>query len=831
MWRNYLTVGIRRLARDKTYAFINIFGLAVGIAAFLMILLYVRYEMSYDSWVPDSERVYQLQAASQNPDTGEITRGQLTPFAAGRSLARDFPQIESVAYALVSNPSVLRNGEATSADMLFADPSFFDVVQLPFVHGDRTALREANTLVLTESEAVRRFGRANPMGEVLTFVIRGRSYDYRVTGIIRDLPRNSHLRLTMVGHFDPASYFHDRPEFMTTYGWNAGYNYIKLRPGARASDIAAGMAAWERRNIPAETRDGIRYSEADHNDWMLTPLREVHLGPAQFNAIAPGNDRATLLTFSISALLILAMACVNFTNLATAGASRRAREVALRKVVGARRIQLIAQFIGESLLVVMLAMLLALTMLELALPYLAAWLDAELRLNYFGPDGMLPHVLTIVLAVGVAGGLYPALVLSRLRPGTILRSHQGSAGGTSGARLRNILVTGQFAVSIGLMICTGIIYAQTLYARTSDPGFSRDGLLQIANIRQRPEIAPLLHEIERIPGVRSVGRTRIGVSTPDASDTSVLIPGRSDPVTLGTYAVDPGFFGTMGLRLLAGRGFSDRFAMDNAETPTPEVPAVEQALVHRGINIVVNESGARRLGFDRPDAAIGRSVRAAMGDAERYGMMPATIVGVVSDARFRSLHDPIEPIMFRDDAGSVRWLLVRLDGTRPPLAVRNDIERVWRRIVPDAPFEAAFADDIVRGLYAIEQARFRLFAAFATLAILIACLGLYGLAAFTAERRTKEIGIRKVLGARSRDVVRLLGLQFSKPVIVANLIAWPIAWLVMRDWLNGFVDRITLHPAWFLGAGLVAFLIAFLTVAGHALRISRINPVHALRYE
>jgi putative ABC transport system permease protein len=478
---------------------------------------------------------------------------------------------------------------------------------------------------------------------------------------------------------------------------------------------------------------------------------------------------------------------------------------------------------------------LALAMAELLLPLLANFLDADLAMTYFGADGMLLPILGLTLLVGAAGGLYPAFYLSRFQPAQVLKANKSSAEPSGTGVLRNALVIAQFAVSIGLIICTTVVYAQTVYARTSDPGYQRDGLLQVDGIGRR-QLIPLgdtiARTIERLDGVESVGRTSIGVSTPNSMNTGVQVPGRTEPVTIGTYSVDDGFFRTMGIRLLAGRLFDENRPMDDATLPFPDNPdAIRAQIARGGVNIVINELAARRMGFRDPRSAVGRTLQAGMVDDEQYGLVPINIIGVVRDSRFRSIREPLDPIMFRINRTGLTHLLVRYKAGADPARVRNQVEQVWKRIASDAPFQAEFSDDIVTELYKAEASRAKAFAGFALLAVVVACLGLFGLAAFTAERRTKEIGIRKVLGARTRDVVRLLAWQFSKPVIIANLLAWPVAWWAMRDWLNSFDTRIDLGPTPFVLAGVIALLIAIGTIAGHAIRVARANPIHALRYE
>ncbi|MGQ0558592.1 MAG: ABC transporter permease [Sphingosinicella sp.] len=833
MWRNYLTVGLRALAKHRTYAFINIVGLAIGMAACLMILIFVQYERNYDRWVPGWENVYQFQSWWRNRETGEDVRLRMTPYAAGKRLAADFPQVEREVYAARAEPVMVGNGETvTLEDFLFVDNNLLRVIELPMLAGDASALDQVNTAVITRAEAVRRFGTANVMGRTISLISRGINFDLRITGVLADLPTSSHMEVTTIGRIDFVRFNAENPQALECWGCQSGWVYVKLRPGADPRDIEAGLPAWERRNIPDEYAGEARFNAGDDQDWHLVNLTDIHLGEAQDGAMRAGNDRTTIITFATIALLILGMAVINFTNLATARASQRAREVALRKTLGAARKQLIAQFIGESLLIASVAMLLALALVELLMPFYAAFLEANLSVTYFGEGGIALPVLVLVLAVGVLGGLYPAFFISRFQPAQVLKANQSTNETPGTGRLRSALVIGQFAVSIGLIICTAIVYAQTVYARTVDPGYNRSHILQVDELarRQLGSRAPSIVEaVRRLPMVEAVGRTTIGVATDNNNNSGVMVPGRSDPVNIGQYQVDEGFFDAMGMTLIAGRWYDVNRPLDDMTTPFPQDLAAERALAARGANVVINELAARRLGVSNPADAVGRTFRAAVVDNE-VGLVPVTVIGVVRDARFRSMRETLDPIMFQNTpTGFHTHMIVRFRGE--PAAARAAVERVWRSIAPDIPFDAEFSDDVMVKLYEAEDARATVFATFATLAVIVACLGLFGLAAFTAERRTKEIGIRKVLGARTRDIVRLLAWQFSKPVLIANIIAWPVAWWVMREWLNTFDARVDLGPTPFVLAGVLALAIAIGTIAGHAFKVARANPIHALRYE
>jgi putative ABC transport system permease protein len=827
MWRNYLTAGYRALSRQKVYAFINIFGLALGLAACLILLLYVRYETSYDEWLPDSDRVFQVQTTGIDDSTGGRIAMQAATQPVAAALAKDFPQLEAVSKFEGDDIVVMKDGQALRVEAHAVDERFFDILSVPFLRGNgANALKAVDGVALSRSQAIRQFGTVDAIGRTLTTVREGETYDLRVTGVFEDIPKNSHLNFAIVRRFTSAE------ENPCPWGCVNGGAYVKLKPGVDVAAINAAMPAWEKRNVPA--KDVAGGDLAKQWDWRLVNVRDVHLSGAEGDR--PGNDMRSIVTFGIVAMLILGMACVNFVNLTTARASRRAREVAVRKVLGARRVQLVGQFLGESMLLVALAMVIAMALVELVLPLFSTFLDADLALVYFGAGGMALPILGLTALVGLAGGLYPAFYLSRAQPASILKGGKGAAETEGAGRVRTLLVVAQFAVSIGLIVCTAIVYQQTVFARTVDAGYQREGLLEIKGLDQsevRPVRETLQREIAAIDGVTGVSGTMIEPGSSRTLYTTVAAPGQAEPVKLGWYSVEPAFFEVLKIPMVAGRPLSPRFANDRAFIDEATIeseqgfPAAQQRIARRGLNIVLNVLAAQKLGFADPGAAIGKQIRIPM--FQNDVMVPATIVGVAQNSRFRSVREPVEPMIYHD-SGYYRWGVIRYEGVDPE-KVRADVERVWRRHARAVPFESHFADSRLAELYGADEARGQAFAGFAGLAILIACLGLFGLAAFTAERRTREIGIRKVFGARISDIVRLLAWQFSKPVVVANLIAWPVAWWVMRDWLNGFDARIDLGPGPFLTAGLLALAIALGTIAGHAFKVARLNPIHALRYE
>jgi putative ABC transport system permease protein len=823
MLRNYLIVAIRTLTRNRAHAAINIGGLALGLAGCLLILTYIRHESSFDNWLPDSERIYQVQSTSHEPGQ-PVTRSQDSPNPVREALPQGFSEIEAITALRAGQTVTTREGQPIFIDVQTVDGSFFRVLDLPFLRGSAAqALPNINSVVLTRSEAIQQFGSDDVLGRTMSLGTGPDKRDYAVSGVLKDLPSNSSLQLSLLFREDPT-----QRDPRMGWSWLTRQHYVKLRPGADAKGINAAMHDWEKRVIPSQASGKI--SPADTLDLKLVPIGAVHLGEAQLGALTPPGDTGMLKTFAVVALLTLGMAVMNFVNLTTARATQRAREVALRKTMGATRAQIIVQFLGESLLSAGIAMLLALTLAELVLPAISQGIHADLRITYLGRDGMLLPTVLLFVVTGVLGGLYPAFYLSRFRPAVVLRSSKSQVDTPGGGRLRTFLVVVQFAIAIGLIGCTTVIYSQTRFAETVDPGYRRDGLIQVDaawNFAGDDHEYQAAHrEMLAVAGVAGAGRTNLGLVATRENDVAVQAPGGSSGLSLGMYSIDPDYFHTMDMHLVSGRWLGTAQAKDRLVSTDASSQAEPSAPVARGVNVVINRKAAGLLGFATPDAAVGKTIRVGTGD----DALAATIVGVVGDTRVRTARDAIEPVIYFYDPDHTSQVIVRYAGARPG-EVMAGLTRVWRKFEPEIPFQARFAEEVVGEAYVADQARAVLFAIFSGLGVLISCLGLYSLAAFATERRTKEIGIRKVLGATARDILRLLAWQFSKPVVLANLIAWPVGWWAMRDWLNQFDLRIPLTITPFALAGLLALAIALITVAGHALRAARLRPIHALRYE
>jgi len=826
---SYLAVAWRAMRRDPLFTIINLFGLAVGLAACLLIVLFIRYEVSFDDWLEGADRTHQVhRITTTGAETGH--RYGMTSFVAATAMPAQFPEIEAATAFVYGNGTFRVNGQPVVFDDVFAgDANVLDVLRLPLAAGSpATALSQADTIVLSETTARRLFGRTNVLGRTVLRVTGEDDKAMRVTGVLRDLPGNSHLRIGAIYRANVLS--GTGYEIYNAWSWVSAFVYVRLRPGADPAALEQRMASVLRRVVPAAERDAAASDGLGFTQRLMN-IRAINTGPIDSGTMRAGTPVKTLVTFGIVAAFLLVVACVNFTNLATARASRRAREVGLRKTLGATRAQLIAQFLIEAFVIVGAAGLLALALIELALPYLNGLIGASIAISYFGADGVLLPLAGLLLLVGILGGTYPAFFLSRYRPALVLKANQGGADTPGAGRLRTALVVIQFAVSIALIICTAIIYAQTLYARSADPGYRVAGLLFVQNpgaIGNGQQIETFMRRIGAIPGVTSVAR--IGI-TPDPGTTSgfaVRAQGAPESVNIQIVDIDGNAFRTLGMRLLAGRTVTDQREMDVGAPRFNADPERDRLIERRGLNAVLDESAARQLGFADPQSAIGRQIVPEAGDGR--AIAPYTIVGVVNDAHFESARFESRPNVYYVSPTGHLSLAVRFedaDGAR----VMAAIESLWKSSVTTSPFDGFFADQRIADMYDGDERRAQMFAIFAAFAVLISCLGLFGLAAFTAQHRTKEIGIRKVLGARNRDIIRLLVWQFTRPVLLANLIAWPIAWWAMRNWLSEFQNRIDLGPTPFILGGLLALAIAVGTIVGHALKVARANPIHALRYE
>jgi putative ABC transport system permease protein len=826
MLRNYLSVALRNLVANKVNAVINIGGLAVGLAACITILLYVRDELSYDTWLPNADRIHAVESTfivpGRDPMAFAGAPGPMKP-----ALDKDFSSdIEATVRLMTTNEPLRVGDRAFTGQQTYVDKEFFQVFDLPMVAGEREAvLADNQSILLSQAMAKKYFGDTPAIGNTITI---NDKLVFTVIGVFRDLPRNTHLSIDAIALFDTERY-KDFPSVAESWTSVNTQVYALLRtPEARAR-IEREMPAFIDRNVVLDVPG---FSEAPSNfmRYELMPILDIHL-----HADKQGYDNlgsfTVVVAFAGIALLILVIACINFVNLATARAMMRAREVAMRKVVGATRGQLVRQHLGEAVLTALIALVVALALVELTLPSLGRFVDKQLELDLLGDPTLLLTMVALIVIVGVLGGLYPALYLSRFRPASVLKANQSSVHGSS--LLRSGLVVFQFAISIALIACTATIYAQTVYARTLDLGFQHDSRITMHGLEDFGDddrSLTLKHEIQALPGVIGAALSS-DVPPLQSNNNTLFFPDASmtgERMIIETMRVDPDFFGVYEVKPLAGRLFSIDHASDFQPDEDSKDPAPKQG-------IVVNMAFARKLGAVRPDDVVGKVIWDINDDDKP--MIETTVVGVVPDLYLRSVRAAVTPMAYyvRSEVHAHDKLTVHVAPGRMR-ETRREIEAIWGRIAPTIPIRMGSVGDDLDRQYDADEQRGQIFAGFAVFAVVIACLGLFGLAAFSAERRTKEIGMRKVLGASVLDIVRLLVWQFSRPVLIANLIAWPVSFWLMSKWLGGFRYAIDLSSPGYLvpifgGAALLALAVAWLTTAGHAYKVARANPGRALRVE
>ena len=809
MLRNCLASAWRSAAQDRLHSAINILGLALGLAAAMLIALYVRHELSYDDFLAGSDRIYRVSAQFTAPgramawysDPPEHTRA---------ALLTDFPELAGAARFYTDRVGVRHGTVEASEAIEWADPSFLTIMGLVTIAGDpATALDAPDSVVLTRSMARKYFGTDTPIGATLQF---NRKDPMRVTAVIEDLPSNSHLDVNIIaGGRAAASPLTEEDQSVQKPGTTEfrGYLYVQLKPGVSAEALEQRLPDFFARHFPPdpETPD-----DKSQLALKLDPIRSLHLLPYVYD-MKEGGSPATLAAIGIIGVLIIAVASINFVNLMTARAARRALEIGVRKALGATRGQLTLQFMAEAVGFAALAALVAVAAVELALPGFNAMIDRRIVFTWWHDPEVLLGMAALVLAVGAGAGLYPALVLARIEPATALKSARAVAAG--GGRLRQTLVVLQFAVSIGLAVATLVIRWQTDFATNQSLRFDKD---QVALVRASGACTDSFrNEVSAVLGVRGVVCSRAAPLDFSTSGSAATLPdGRK--VQIDIIDVDFGFFDFYGLKLLAGRSFDRGHGEDEVSQDTSAPMAA---------SVVINEAAARAMGFASPAAAIGQT--AAIGGV-RETNHPSQIIGVVPDFPIGTIRRAVQPSVFYVDPAHWGLLAIRLDGARMPETLA-EIDRLWSHSDVEAPLRRMFLDAEIDRLYRDVERQGRIFAGFSAVAIAIGCLGLFALSAFAAERRTKEIGIRKALGASTGDVAKLLIWQFAKPVLIANAIAWPVAWWLMQRWLEGFAYRIALGWLPFVAAGACALVIAVATTGFHALQAANSRPVTALRYD
>jgi len=803
MNRSALLSLYRSLARHKLYAALNIGGLAIGIAVFLILSLYVRFETSFEQWLPRHDGIYVVQ--TEFKDNGSPFSGTYQDTMGGllEQMIEDFPSLVGTRInGGEDGGTVIRNGAAQTEDIARVDADFFRVFDLPMIIGEKaTALRDPTAIVISQSAAQRYFGNRNPVGQIMTLAFE-KPATYHITGVFKDLPRNSDLSFSILARQErnsSPSWYH--------WGSTALTTYLRFESPQAAQSFEQSMPAFIKRRGTHDMGPDV----IDQMGLSLLPIAQAHLQP---QGLASAAKKTTIITLGIVGVLTLLIAIVNYINLATARASLRAREVAMRKVLGADQGALVGQFLSEAILTVAIAALIGLIIAETGLPLVNAAGGLTLSVPY---GFVTPILALLVLIVGVMAGLYPALLLARFPAAAVLASARAPGGGRAGTRTREALVVFQFGLAIAFMIGTAVLVAQARHVRSTDLGFQREGLLVVPGLANssldKARQLALLAALRRLPGVEKVTTANSAVGNNGINNFSnVDVPGRPKPgVSLRSIKVGRDFFETHGVRPIAGRVFDDAHGTDDSSTLGPDSPR----------NIVINRLAVARLGYSSPQDALGKTV----GDGK------LTIIGVIDQLRFYSPRLPDDPTYYTylGDIAPDPVATLRFSGD--PRPIQASVKNLWQRLAPQVPFDGDTGVHALAKFYQSDDHVTRLFGIGTSLAVLIGCVGLWGLASFNTSRRVREIGIRKTLGATSADIVKLLVGQFLRPVLIANLIAWPLAFFALQAWLGGFADRIALSPVFFIGPSLLAITIAVLTILGQSLRASRAAPAWALRHD
>ena len=835
MLENYLAAALRNLLRNRIRTAINLFGLSVGIAAALLIALFVRDEYTYDRFFPGYRDVYLLTETEDFVDRRYLTERldfSLPDLAAKLSL--QFPQIATVARVMPADgPPHIRHGqvEADEAGFLWVDPSFFRIMPLKSIAGDlQTALATPDSVVLTLTAARKYFGRDTPLGELLEVnpsmgsdavkvsTAFSTPHPMRVTAVIEDLPSNSYVKGEVFGSslaaYSPFALY-DLTVDQGPFRANSNYTFIRLRPGTPVERMRQELSSFATHNSDTSTVYPPGFTIGLH----LTPIRDLHLSPPGVSPMSPRGDTTLLAGLVAIAVLIITSASFNFVALMTARAAQRAIETGVRKAAGALRNQLIIQFLGEAVIYVALAMALAVALTKIALPQLNSVLKQEIAFTFLDDPALLVALLIATVGLGLMAGAYPAFVLSAYRPAAVLKGTlvQGATGGL----LRRALVALQFAIMIGLGITAATIWRQTLFSLNNQLRVDGSSILLIDDACA-PSARAFRDRLATVPGVARAACANEAALYDGGMIVSAQVQGgTATPMVSGV--VDYGALEFYGLRPLAGRFFDHNHGADGrlVEGDSADNPSV-----------VVNETAMRKLGFSSPSQAIGKIV---VWNRRRWSAKPtpgttgpSEIIGVSPDFGLDTRRQVYPQILYVDPI-SFSVLSVRLIGPQIPEAL-TAIDAAWSQMMHTS-IHRRFLSQRLQEIYAAIILQGTAISLGAGLAAVIGVLGLFGLSAHSAQRRTKEIAIRKAMGALRRDILGLLLWQFAKPVLWANVIAMPFAWFFMRRWLDGFPHHVNLSPLTFLAAGMVALVIALATVAGHALHVARTKPIEALRYE
>jgi len=807
MLKNYLKITIRNFLKHKGYSFINVFGLAVGFACCLLIVLFVADELSYDRYHEKADRIF--RAGLFGFIGGNEFNGLVTASPMARTLLNEYPEVEASTRLRNFGFPVFRYKDKVFSEerVFWVDPGFFDVFTVHFIQGDpETALEKPTTIVLTRSMARKYFGDEDPMGKTINADQRR---DYLVTGIIEDAPKNTHF------HYDFLASLSTYPDSRSPVWVSNNYHtYFALKEGTSPEAFEAKLDELVKKYVgpQIEAAAGISleqfYESGGIYRYFIQPMKDIHLRSHLEFELEPNGDIAYVYIFSIIALGILIVACINFVNLATARSSTRAREVGVRKTLGSNRPQLIRQFLAETIMMSLLAVLLALMLVQLFLPVFNNLTGKQVSIPYMNNYYTILLLLGLVVFTGLLAGLYPAFFLASFDPAAVLKTE--TPGSLRKSRMRNVLVVFQFTVSIVLIVGTLIVQRQLNYIQNKNLGFEKE---QIVVVKKTDDLSDRLktfkQELLRNPSV--LGATNTGnLFGRDFGNSAFRLPEESgeDTHLLWTFFTDVDFVQTYRVGMAAGRFFEEGREADLQ-------------------SVVINETAVRELGLEDP---VGAQLVALGNTREQEQRAP--IIGVVKDFHFESLHTQIRPLIIipYEPQARGRFVSVRI-GMENIAETMGFIENTWKKFALNQAFEYEFLDDYFGRVYEAESRTGRIFFYFSILAIFIAGLGLFGLASFVTAQRTKEIGIRKVLGASGSRIVILLSAQFAKWVLLGNLFAWPLAYFLMRNWLQKFAYREGISVLPFLGAASIVLIFAMVTVSLQTFKAASANPAVSLKYE
>ena len=808
MIKNYLKIAYRNLVKYKFISFINIFGLTVGLACCMLILTYILNELSYDKYQPNADRVYRVTRTFLNPDTKAVSLTLSTiapPFAP--FLKNDFGEIEDLTRTISNGTTPMKYGEKmfNEDNVMFADDHFFNFFKADVVKGyPKRALSDPYTVMMTEETAKKYFGNDEPMNKMIRINL-GNYFDFKVTGVYKTFPANTHFHPDIMLSFNTLNdtLIYGAENLRTNWGNNSFFTYIRLPGNYDPKKLEAQFPAF----IDKHVETGPKHKASEWTTLGLQKLTDIHLKSHTDYEAEENGDIKRVYIFSAIALFILLIACINYMNLSTSRSTLRAKEIGIRKVAGAERKEIIFQFLSESILVSYISLVFAIALTWLTLPWLNKISGQDLTIDILLKWQIIVPLLLIPFVVGIISGIYPALFMSSFQPIKVLKGFLKAGGGIS---FRKALVTLQFAISIILIIATGIVFWQMRYMQNKILGFDKEHIVSLPYTTQlNDRYEAFRNELLANSNIKNVGRSsRIPTGRLlDAMGTRMESSDTLAPVNVDIKFVsaDHDFISTYGIKVVAGRGFSRDYSLDTSA-------------------FLINEAAAKVLGFNNYQDAIGKNFG--------YGNRKGKLIGVFNDFHFESLHQKITPLVLLVPraANSYGRISIKISGSNIPAAL-DRIESTWKNFLPDTPYQYTFLDENFTRLYEAEQRQKILLIIFASLAIFIACLGLFGLSAFAIMQRLKEIGIRKVLGADTSTIVALLSKDFLKLVVFAAIPAFVVSWYLMNKWLEDFAYRISM-PWWmFLSAGVLAAVIALITISFQAIKAALTNPVKSLRTE